>query len=102
MTVRPDRTVPQGQPGVEHHRFEDRHGGPDGARHHMDEERLERLVRAAQEVSGQAVRENRREPGQDRPADGGGADARPAPRTASIADVERADYEGMTLPPEEK
>ena len=101
MTVRPDRTVPQGQPDVGHHRFEDRHGGPDGARHHIDEERLERRVRAAPEVSGQAARDGRREPGQDRRADGGG-DARSAPRTASIVDIERADDEGMTLPLEEQ
>lgn len=100
MTVRPERTAPHGQPDPGHHRFEDRHGGPDGARHHMEEERLERLVRAAQEVSDQAARDRRREPGQDGPADGGRVDARPAPRTASIADIERADYEGMLSPEE--
>ncbi|KYF69474.1 hypothetical protein [Sorangium cellulosum] len=66
----------------------------------MEEERLERLVRAAQEVSDQAARDRRGEPGQDGPADHGRVDSRPAPRTASIADIERADYEGMLSPEE--
>ncbi|WP_437953863.1 hypothetical protein WME98_26550 [Sorangium sp. So ce296] len=101
MTVRPDRTVSHGHAGNGHHRFEDRHGGPEGARHHLEEERLERLVRAAQEVSDQAERgerDGRRDAGQagqHRQAAAGGAEARPAPRTASIADIERADDEGM-------
>ena len=85
MTVRPDRTVPQGRPDPAHHPYEDRHGGLDGAPHHLEEERLERLVRAAQEVSDQAARGRRREADEDRPAAGGRVDERPAPRTASMA-----------------
>lgn len=100
MTVRPDRTVSPGQPEPEHHHYEDRHGGPNGARHHLEEERLERLVRAAQEVSDQAARDGHRGADQDRPADGGRVDARPAPRTASMADIERAADEGMLAPEE--
>ncbi|AUX28545.1 MULTISPECIES: hypothetical protein [Sorangium] len=103
MTVRPDRTVSHGHAENGHHRFEDRHGGPNGARHHLEEERLERLVRAAQEVSDQperGERDGRRDAGQDRQAAAGGADGRPAPRTASLADIERADDEGM--PPVEE
>ncbi|AGP33518.1 hypothetical protein SCE1572_02755 [Sorangium cellulosum So0157-2] len=87
-----------GHAGNGHHRFEDRHGGPDGARHHLEEERLERLVRAAQEISGQAERgerDGRRDAGQAGQHRQGGVEARPAPRTASIADIERADDEGM-------
>ncbi|XXX77823.1 hypothetical protein WMF30_03485 [Sorangium sp. So ce134] len=103
MTVRPDRIVSHGHAENGRHHYEDRHGGPDGARHHLEEERLERLVRAAQEVAGQAERgqrDRRRDAGkagQDRQA---GVEARPAPRTASIADIERADGEGM--PPVEE
>ncbi|WP_437814291.1 hypothetical protein [Sorangium sp. So ce1078] len=103
MTLRSDRTVSHGHADAGHHRFEDRHGGPDGARHHMEEERLERLVRAAQEVSDQAERgerDKRRDAGQDRRADAGGVETRPAPRTASIADIERANDEGMPSPEE--
>ncbi|WP_437577895.1 hypothetical protein [Sorangium sp. So ce887] len=103
MTLRPDRTVFHGPADAGHHRFEDRHGGPDGARHHMEEERMERLVRAAQEVSDQVERgerDKRRDAGQGGRADAGGVEARPAPRTASIADLERADDEGMPSPEE--
>ncbi|WP_437781337.1 hypothetical protein [Sorangium sp. So ce1097] len=100
MTVRPDRTVSPGQPEPGHHHDEDRHGGPNGARHHLEEERLERLVRAAQEVSHQAARDRRRGADPDRRADGGPVDARPAPRTASMADIERAADEGMLSPEE--
>ncbi|WP_437485972.1 hypothetical protein WME75_02310 [Sorangium sp. So ce1014] len=100
MTLRPDRTVSHGPADAGHHRFEDRHGGPDGARHHMEEERLERLVRAAQEVSDQGERDKRRDAGQGGRADAGGVEARPAPRTASIADLERAADEGMPSPEE--
>ncbi len=103
MTVRPERTAPLAKPGAEHHRFEDRHGGPDGVRHHIDEERLGRLARAAQEVSERAEREKRQAAGQDGQADGRGGErqaAPPAPRTASIVDIERADYEGMIVPEE--
>ena len=76
----------------------------DGARHHLEEERLERLVRAAQEVAGQAERKEREERGdagqEGRHGDGGGAKSRPAPRNPSLDDLERADNEGM-LPPGE-
>ncbi|MGK3997381.1 hypothetical protein [Sorangium sp. So ce1024] len=100
MTVRPDRTVSPGQPEPGHHPDEDRHGGPNGAHHHVEEERLERLVHAAQGVSDQAARDRRRGADPDRPADGGRVDARPAPRTASMADLERAADEGMLAPEE--
>ncbi|WP_437590528.1 hypothetical protein [Sorangium sp. So ce1000] len=103
MTVRSDRTVSHGHADAGHHRLEDRHGGPDGARHHQEEERLERLVRAAQEVAGQAEpkkREKRGDAGQERRSGDSGVKSRPAPRNPSIADLERADNEGM-LPPGE-
>ncbi|WP_437677406.1 hypothetical protein [Sorangium sp. So ce131] len=99
MAVRPEDTAPHGQPDAEHHRFEDRHGGPDGVRHHLEEERMERLVHAALEASEQAKREKRRDEGRDGPAHDAGAAPRPAPartaRTASLVDIERADNEGM-------
>ncbi|WP_437279380.1 hypothetical protein WME90_02135 [Sorangium sp. So ce375] len=104
MTVRPDRTVSHGHADAGHHRFEDRHGGMDGARHHLEEERLERLVRAAQEVAGQQAerkeREKRGDAGQEGRHGDGGAKSRPAPRNPSLVDLERADNEGM-LPPGE-
>ncbi|AUX39243.1 uncharacterized protein SOCE26_006270 [Sorangium cellulosum] len=90
MALRPEDTAPRGQPDAEHHRLEDRHGGPDGVRHHLEEERLERLVRAAQGASEQAERERRHDVGRDGTARDAGA-----ARTASLADIERADDEGM-------
>ncbi|WP_441289182.1 hypothetical protein ACSRUE_46685 [Sorangium sp. KYC3313] len=103
MTVRPDRTVSHGRADAGHHRFEDRHGGPDGSRHQLEVDRLDRLVRAAQEIAGQAERrerEKRSDAGQEAKPGDGGVKSRPAPRNPSIADLERADNEGM-LPPGE-